>query len=152
MRATILAALVLLPSGSALADYIRTSEMTAYIPKYLGFALDMAKVDAMRIGGRIVPVPTSFSDAEVSEYEEKRDGSICRIYPADLMGRIYKKEGDKYEDLGKPEFVAFQCYRSPSSAFIDPRTYAEQGPRPCPDNAPASASALLERKWQGRGL
>ena len=142
MRATILAALVLLPSGSALADYIRTSEMTAYIPKYLGFALDMAKVDAMRIGGRIVPVPTSFSDAEVSEYEEKRDGSICRIYPADLMGRIYKKEGDKYEDLGKPEFVAFQCYRSPSSAFIDPRTYAEQGLRLCPDNTPASARSL----------
>jgi hypothetical protein len=100
--------------------------MTAYIPKYLGFALDMAKVDAMRIGGRIVPVPISFPDAEVSEYEEKRDGSICRIYPADLMGRIYKKEGDKYEDLGKPEFVACKCYRSPSSAFIDPRTYAER--------------------------
>jgi hypothetical protein len=100
--------------------------MTAYIPKYLGFALDMAKVDAMRIGGRIVPVPISFPDAEVSEYEEKRDGSICRIYPADLMGRIYKKEGDKYEDLGKPEFVAFQCYRSPSSAFIDSRTCAER--------------------------
>ncbi len=109
---SILFCLILLTSSSALADYIRTGEARASISKYLGFASVSSTVSGMDVRGKIVPFPKRFKEQSISKYEDKGDYMLCRMYPNDLEGRIYKREGDKYKDLGKPNYITFHCKRA----------------------------------------